>query len=142
VNLVNVGIPTVFFTDANNGCYHTVNDDVQFLDFPKLRLQTHIAFRTTLALTETDAPPAFVPPSPALATFADLERVAGVVQAGQVDLGLFSPADQTLIANVNTTLQGILAAGPGAFDAGDVGTLLGSAINVVDALRRVPCQVF
>jgi hypothetical protein len=67
-------------------------------------------------------------------------RVAAVVHTGQVDLGLFTPADQALVASVDATLQGILAAGPGAFDAGDVGTLLGSAINVVDALRRVPCR--
>lgn len=142
VNLVNVGIPTVFFTDANNGCYHTVNDDVKFLDFVKLRLQTHIAFRTALALTETNAPPAFVAPNPAFATFADLERVAALVHAGQADLALFTPADQALLSGIDTTLQGILAAGPGAFDSGDVGTLLVSAINVVDALRRVPCQKF
>src|SRR5262249_42431790 len=31
VNLVRAGIPTVFFTDANNGCYHTVNDDVKYV---------------------------------------------------------------------------------------------------------------
>lgn len=142
VNLVNAGIPTVFFTDANNGCYHTVDDDVEFLDFGKLRLQTHIAFRTALALTETSAPPPFVGPNPSLATFTDLQRVAGVVQTGQVDLGLFTPADQTLIAGISTTLQGLLADGPGAFDSADVGTLLLSALDTVNALRRVACQKF
>jgi len=142
VNLVAVGIPTVFFTDANNGCYHTVNDDVQFVDFEKLRLQTHVAFRTALALTETGMPPTFVPPSSSLATFADAQRVASIVQMGQVDLALFTPADQTLMAGINTTLQGIVADGPGAFDSTDVATFLGSAINVVNALRRVPCQKF
>jgi aminopeptidase YwaD len=142
VNLVGVGVPTVFFTDANNGCYHTVNDDVEVLDFPKLRAQTRIAFRTALALTETASPPAFVAPNPALATFSDAERVANLVQAAQADLGLFTPADQAFMATTNATLQGIVAAGAGAFDAGDVGTLLGSAINVVSAFRRVPCQKF
>ena len=142
VNLVNAGIPTVFFTDANNGCYHTVNDDPKYVDFPKLRLQTHIAFRTALALSETNAPPSFAPPNPALATWTDLLRVAELVQTAQVDLALFSPADQALLAGINTTLQGIVADGEAAFDSGDVGTLLTSAINVVSALRRVPCQKF
>lgn len=112
-----------------------------FVDFNKLRLQTHVAFRTVLALTESTPPP-FVAPNPALATFTDLERVAGVVQTAQVDLGLFTPADQALVAGVNATLQGILADGPANFDASDVGTLLVSALDVVNALRRVPCQKF
>jgi Zn-dependent M28 family amino/carboxypeptidase len=142
VNLVNAGIPTVFFTDANNGCYHTVNDDVKFLDLQKLRTQTHIAFRTALALTETDTPPTFAAPSPSLATFTDLQRVAAVVHRGQADLPLFSPADQALLSGVDTTLQGLVADGEAAFDAADVTTLLGSAIEVVSALRRVPCQKF
>jgi hypothetical protein len=142
VNLVNAGIPTVFYTDANNGCYHTVNDDPKYLDYAKLKLQTHIAFRTALALTETSSPPPFAGPNPTLASFTDLERVAAVVQAGQADLALFSPADQTLIANANATLQAMVAAGPGAFDSGDVGVLLVTAIDVVNALRRVPCQKF
>lgn len=142
VNLVNAGIPTVFFTDANNGCYHTVNDDMKFMDFRKLRLQTHIAFRTTLALTETSSPPPFVGPSPTLATFTDLERVAAVLETGRVDLGLFTPADQALLEGIDTTLQGLVAEGAGAFDANDVTTLLTSAISTVNALRRVPCQKF
>jgi hypothetical protein len=142
VNLVAVGVPTVFFTDANNGCYHTVNDDVEFVDFAKLRLQTHIAFRTALALTETNTPPTFMAPSGSLATFSDLQRVASVVQAVQADLGLLTPTDQTLLTNLDPTLQAILADGPGAFDSTDVGTLLGGAINVVNAFRRVPCQKF
>jgi hypothetical protein len=142
VNLVAVGIPTVFFTDANNGCYHTVNDDVKYIDWKKLKRQTHIAFRTALALTETDTPPVFAGQNPNLASFTDLERVAGVVAAGQVDLALFSPADQTLLSGINTTLQGLVAEGPDAFEAPDVGTTLQSAVDVVNALRRVPCQKF
>ncbi len=142
VNLVAVGVPTVFFTDANNGCYHTVNDDVKFVDFGKLKLQTHIAFRTAIALTETSTPPPFAGPNPNLASFADLQRVAALVQTGQADLGLFPPADQTLFANLDSTLQAILADGEAAFDSGDVGTLLGGAVNAVNAFRRVPCQKF
>ena len=142
VNLVNAGIPTVFFTDANNGCYHTVNDDPKYLDWDKLKLQTHIAFRTALALTETSSPPAFAGPNPATASFSDLEQVADAVHRAQADLALFSPADQTLMAGVDTTLQSMVAAGPGAFGPAQVGSLLANAINVVNAFRRVPCQKF
>jgi hypothetical protein len=142
VNLVGAGIPTVFFTDANNGCYHTVDDDVEFLDFKKLRRQTHIAFRTAAALTETSTPPPFVAPNPALATFTDLERVAAIVRSARRDVGLFQPADQALAMDVDATLQQLVADGPAAFDAADVGTLLQAAIDTVNALRRVPCQKF
>jgi len=142
VNLVGVGIPTVFFTDANNGCYHTVNDDVQFVDFKKLRRQTHIAFRTAVALTETDSPPPFVSPNSPLATFADLQQVAAVTEAGMADIGLLTPDDQTMLGGANAALQALVADGPAAFDDTDVQTLLGSAVNLVNALRRVPCQKF
>ena len=37
--LVSAGVASVFFTDANNGCYHTVNDDITAVDFPKLEQQ-------------------------------------------------------------------------------------------------------
>jgi hypothetical protein len=57
-------------------------------------------------------------------------------------LSLFSAADQALLTAHDTTLQAILADGPDAFDSGDVGTLLGAAIDVVNALRHVPCQKF
>jgi hypothetical protein len=142
VNLVNAGIPTVFFTDANNGCYHTVQDDPKFLDWKKLRLQTHIAFRVALALTETDAPPPFAGVGAAPATFADLERVAGVVRAGQADIDLFTPEDATAFAALDADLQALVADGPAEFDDADIARLLGGAVNTVSAFRRIPCQKF
>ena len=58
------------------------------------------------------------------------------------DLELFSPADQTLVQGIDDTLQALVAEGPAAFGPNDVGTLLGAAIQTVEALRRVPCQKF
>jgi hypothetical protein len=142
VNLVAAGIPTVFFSDANNGCYHTVNDDVKYVDFKKLKRQTHVGFRTAMALAETDTPPTLGPPNPNGASFTDLERIAGIVVQGRADLDLFSAADQALVQSIDATLQQLVADGPAAFDGQDVGTLLSSAIQTVDALRRVPCQKF
>ena len=37
--LVSAGFASVLSTDANNGCYHTVNDDITAVDFPKLEQQ-------------------------------------------------------------------------------------------------------
>ncbi len=117
-----------------------MNDDVEFVDFAKLRTQTHIAFRTALALTETSTPPPFSGPNPAGASYEDLQRVAAVTHAGLGDLALFTTADQALLTGIDATLQQLVADGPAAFDARDVGTLLTSAIDLVNALRRVPCQ--
>ncbi len=38
-NLVRAGVPSVFLTDANSGCYHTVKDDISAVDFAKLDQQ-------------------------------------------------------------------------------------------------------
>jgi hypothetical protein len=73
----------------------------------------------------------------------DLQRITAVVQAAQSDLELFSPADQTMLMNARTLLEGLVADGPDAFESpGDVGTPLGTSIGLADALRRVPCQKF
>jgi hypothetical protein len=51
-----------------------------------------------------------------------------------------SPADQTLLSGIDAAPQGLVAAGADAFDGNDVPTLLFAAADVVNALRRVPCQ--
>ena len=38
-SLAAAGVPSVFFTDANNGCYHTVLDDIDHVDRDKFYLQ-------------------------------------------------------------------------------------------------------
>jgi len=38
-NFLNKNVPSVFFTDSNNGCYHTTGDEVKNTDFEKLEKQ-------------------------------------------------------------------------------------------------------
>ena len=45
VNFINVGVPTVFFSDATGPCYHTDSDDVAVVDFDKLDQQIGILQR-------------------------------------------------------------------------------------------------
>jgi hypothetical protein len=142
VNLVQAGIPTVFFTDANNGCYHTVQDDPKFLDWKKLKKQTHIAFRVAMMLTETDTPPPFRGPADPAATFADLQGVSRIVNLGQADLSLMTPDDQAMFSALDADLQARVAEGPASFDSDDVSAVLLGAANSVNAFRRVPCQKF
>jgi len=141
-NFVGAGVPTVFFSDSTGGCYHTVNDDVRIVDFRKLAVESHIAFRSTAALAESSPPPTFVPPNPALAVYTDALRIADVVQLGQADVAMFSSADQTAFATANAQLQALVAAGPGAFDGTSAGTLIGIAVQLVNLLTHVSCQQF
>jgi hypothetical protein len=139
-NFVAHQVPTVFFSDATGGCYHTTGDDVRIVDFGKLRAQTRIAFRLAVALAEAATPPAFLPTNPTLATYEDAVVLSQVVDTGLADLALFSDADQAVIQGVATELAGIVSDGPALFDGVDVGTLLGDAVKVLDALGHLGCR--
>lgn len=78
--LVEGGVPSVFFTDANNGCYHAVKDDIDAVDFPKLEQQIRAANALTQGLVLTNAVPAFNEDAP-LATYNDAVELLRVVDA-------------------------------------------------------------
>ena len=69
-SFVAAGVPTVFFTDASNGCYHTVLDDVAHLDREKFYRQVGAAQSLVDDLLTMEAPPTFEPGEPPTA-FAD-----------------------------------------------------------------------
>jgi hypothetical protein len=136
------GVPIVFFSDATGGCYHTVGDTIEIVDFAKLRAQSRIAYRTVVALAEAEGRPAFVAPSAQLATYDDALALAATLVMGQADVGLFSPADQELIRTAGARLQRIVTDGPAEFDAEDVGVVLSSAVDTLAALERLGCRKF
>jgi hypothetical protein len=140
VSFVNVGVPTVFFSDADGACYHTVGDTSRIVNSRKLKAQSRIAYRVTLSLAENATPPPFRAPNPALAVYADAVALAEAVHRGQDDLGLFAPPQQALLQSLDATLAQIVADGPAAFDSGDVTTLLGSAIQTIGAIKTLPCS--
>jgi len=139
-NFVSHRVPTVFFSDATGACYHTTGDDFALVNFPKLRAQSRIAFRLVVALAETTTSPTFTPPDPALATYADAVVLNEVVHRGGADLALFPPSDQALLQGTDAGLAAIVADGPAQFDAGDVSTLLGDAVQTLAALARLGCR--
>src|SRR5262245_8563570 len=139
VNFVNGGVPTVFFSDADGACYHTVGDTIKIVNMRKLKAQTRIAYRVTLDLAEGATTPPFRAPNPALAVFADAEALGRVINRGQADLSLFAPPEQATLQAINTNISQIVADGPGAFDSGDVTTLLGSALQTIAAIKTLPC---
>jgi len=138
-NFVARQVPTVFFSDSTDPCYHTTGDDVALVDFRKLRAQTRLAFRLVATLAETATPPTFVPPNPLLATYADAVVLRDVFETGLADLDVFpAPVRPGLLALL-ANLRRVVDDGASAFDADDAGTLLGGALQGIAAIQGLGC---
>jgi hypothetical protein len=133
-------VPTVFFSDSTNGCYHTTGDDVDRVDWKKLARQSRIAFRVVTMLAEADAPPAFTPSGGTLATYADALSLQHVFTTAMPDLSLFGTDDRQVIVGIGAAIDAIVAAGPAAFDDGAVLTLLDAAVQGIAAIQRLGCR--
>lgn len=133
------GVPTVFFGDATNGCYHTAQDDLLAVNFPKLDQQVINATALTRALAATDTPPTFDPTAP-LTSYEDAVSLMAVVERGLPDVGLLSVDAQGTYEQYRLDLHAIVDAGPEAFNDEAVGILLNGAVALVDALTKAPCQ--
>ncbi|MCE9623435.1 MAG: M20/M25/M40 family metallo-hydrolase [Actinomycetia bacterium] len=138
-NFVAAGVPSVFFTDANNGCYHSAQDDVLALNFPKLDQQVITATALTRALVATDTPPTFNSTAPAT-SYDDAVSLLAVVERGLPDVGLLATEAQATYEQYRLDLQAIVDAGPEGFNDEAVGILLVGAVGLVDALTQAPCQ--
>jgi Zn-dependent M28 family amino/carboxypeptidase len=137
-NFVSAGVPSVFFTDANNGCYHTTRDDIAAIDFAKLEQQIATAVALTDDLLTTDEVPAIVPNAP-VATYSDAVYMLALVQTGQTDIGRLA-ADQAAYEQYVAELQRIVDEGEAAFDDTDVGPLLGGVAALAEALANSECD--
>ena len=142
VSFGEAGVPTVFFSDSTGGCYHTVLDDPSVVSYPKLIRQSHVGFRTAIALAETSTPPVFSPASATLAEYDDAVAIAATVRRGMADVALLPPGDHAALEQADATLQALVAAGSAAFDAADAATLLRITVQLVELLTRIPCQRF
>ena len=139
-SFVAVKVPTVFFSDSTNGCYHTTADDLDVVDWAKLAKQGRIALRVTSALAETATPPVFVPPNPNLAVFADAVTLQQVFMRALPDQSLFSASDQQVLLGIGDALDHIVADGPSAFDQGDVAMTLQTALDGIAAIQGLGCR--
>jgi hypothetical protein len=134
-------VPTVFATDATNGCYHTVKDDLDAIDLDKLRREIDLGESLARDLADTDTPPSFTAGTPA-ATFDDASALAATVHRAEDDIDLLPAASQPKIRGYIIDLDAIVAAGSSAFDDAAVGRLLSDAVDLVDALAHVECSSF
>ena len=139
-SFVGAGVPSVFFTDANNGCYHTTRDDIAVVDFAKLDQQIATAAMLADELSNnTDVQPQFVPDNP-VATYQDAVSMLAVTQVGQVDFTLLPELDKATLDQYVADLQSMVDAGEAAFDDADIGPLLSGAANLVAALAGAECD--
>jgi hypothetical protein len=138
-NFVLDGVPSVFFTDANNGCYHTAQDDVLAVDFAKLDMQVLNGTELTRLLVVTDFPPVFDAAAP-LTGYADAVSMLAVVERALPDLGLFPAEAAASTEQYYADLQAIVDAGPEGFNDEAVGIMLGGAVTLVSALTELPCS--
>jgi hypothetical protein len=141
-NFGGAGVPTVFFGDSSNGCYHTTGDDVRYVDFAKLRLQSRVVFRTVAALAEDDPAPTYQALPGVIATYADAVALDQVFTTALADLALFPSDAQAQIEGTQIAIAGIVADGPALFDNTDVGTLLVAAVNGIAAIEALGCRGF
>lgn len=141
-NLVNAGVPTVYFGDSSGSCYHTTGDTFDKVDVKKLQMQSRIAFRVTTALAESPERLPFRGPNPALATYGDAVSLLDVFTRAQVDLPIFPVMQQLLLQQILADLTAVVQAGPENFDADAVVVTLNAALQGVTTLENLPCQKF
>ncbi len=135
------GVPIVFFTDANNACYHTSQDDLSTVDFDKLAQQMPTGLALARDLVVTDDLPEYDADAPA-ASFRDAESMLAVVGGAEEDFGLFPADTRATVEQYLVDLEAMVDAGEAAFDDAAVSTLLGGAVEVVEALTLGDCTGF
>lgn len=133
-----VGVPSVFFTDANTGCYHTVKDDIDAVDFGKLDQQIATATALAITLAATDTPPVFNGSAP-VSVHGDAAALLDVVRAAEPELGLLGQEAALAAGIFRDDLVRIVDAGPTAYDDAAIGIVLGGAAALVDGFASTEC---
>ncbi|MCB1843510.1 MAG: M28 family peptidase, partial [Halioglobus sp.] len=140
-NFIAAGVPTVFFSDSTGPCYHTTGDDVDVVDFGKLKQQVLIALELATQLASGAVSPAFAAGAP-LATFDDAVTLDALLQLALTDISRFSPANQAAILANASSMASIVADGSAGFSGADINTTLGIAAQLVGLLTTGTCEGF
>jgi hypothetical protein len=131
------GVPVTFFSDATNACYHTSGDEVEVVDFAKLRRQTEIGFRLALALAGSEERPAFA----GLAqfdTYEDLLVLSEFLTLALADLAWMHPGYDDALVSLEAEARAAVEAGPEAFGPTDALLIAQEALGI--ATGGFPCD--
>jgi hypothetical protein len=133
-----VGVPTVFFSDATSACYHTAQDDMAHLDLDKLARQIDLGETVARSVAGPGSRPTFIANAPAV-TFADAEAVLAFVQRALPDLDRLPEHAQDEVQEVATDLEGIVTAGEAAFDDAAIATVVSGTADLVELFTQGDC---
>jgi hypothetical protein len=136
-----VNIPTVFFSDATGGCYHTTGDEIGVVNFPKLEKEARIGLKLTLDLANTATPPIFETGLEEV-IFDDAVAFSDLANRIDTDLNLFSFKDQVLAKVAQFLMIAIVAYGSDYFDRAQMVTTLLIVHGSVLMLTRTECDGF
>ena len=81
-------------------------------------------------------------PNAPTAVFADAVELQSVVNQALVDIGRFTPTQQTQLLQFKSDLDAVVGRGEAQFTSNDVNTLLGGAVNAVNLLTTGVCDGF
>ena len=137
-SFVEVGVPSVFFSDATSACYHTSQDDLEHLDIDKLGREIDVGEALARAVADTDVRPTFVADAPA-ASFDDALEVQTMVERAVPDLGRYPAQGRADVERFLAALDAMVDEGPAAFDGDDVGTLLVGTAALVELFTEGEC---
>ncbi len=140
-SFVDVGVPSVFFTDATSACYHTSQDDMEHLDVDKLARQIDLGEAVAREVAGTDTIPRFVVDAP-VASFSDVQAMQAMVERAATDLDRYPAADRAEVERFLVALDAIVEDGSGAFDADDARTLLAGTAAFIELLSEGDCDGF
>jgi hypothetical protein len=137
--LIGAGVPSVFFTDATNGCYHTVGDDIDIVNFDKLEEQVATATALVDHLVTSDTPPRLDPAAP-LSSYGDAVALLALVERAEPDLPLLRPQAAADVAAIIVALRSVVDAGPAAYDDDAQSVVLGGGAELIQLLAASGCQ--
>lgn len=139
-NFYHNGVPSVFFSDATGGCYHTRGDQIDVVDFEKLAEQSRIGFRLVADLAESPTTPGFSTLSSVV--YEDAVVIGDILSATQAHLDLFSTQHQQTLGNLHDQFATRVANGPGAFTVADQFQTASAAEFLVDRFDQLECDGF
>lgn len=133
-------VPSVFFTDAPNACYHTAQDEASKLDYEKLQYQINLSKDLTLTLLNTNEKPTFT--SASQLSYNDAVHLNNLANAYTADLDLFNSTQRTKMVNYKNRIFSVASNGPNAYNGASFDILADASLGILTEVAQLPCQSF
>lgn len=135
------GVPTVFFSDSTGPCYHTPDDELAVVDFPKLQREIAMGREVTSDLANAVVRPTFATGLP-LVTYEDVVALEATTARALDDFARADDHQKDLLAEAHAVLLGVVDDGPSAFTSSDWSPVFSAVLTLVDLLTSGECDGF